>query len=185
MIFKFHEGQSLLGTILAASPELTDPNFHQTLVFMVEHDAAGALGLVMNRPLGKKLRELSESDDLPEGLRDLVVFRGGPVRPTGLLLAWFERGKTDEELRCETFTDPQKLVALHQRRGWMRAFAGYAGWQEGQLESELRERAWLVCRPHTALMEEPVPPALWQAFVGEDQRWRKVHSLLPKARELN
>lgn len=184
MGFELPEGESLAGFVLAASTELLDPNFHRTLVYIAEHSSEGALGLVMNRPINKKLGEVAESPDLPEALRDTPVFRGGPVKPTGLVLARFQRGKSDEELHCQIVADPQELIES-PKRGWIRAFAGYAGWSGGQLETELRERSWVVCRPHTAMLEEPVPPAIWEAFVGEDQRWRKLLPLLPKNTGLN
>lgn len=184
MFFKFEEGKPLAGMVLAASPSLQDPNFHETLVFIVEHGADGALGMVMNRPLGKKLGEVSASDDLPESLRGLPVFQGGPVKPTGLLIAHFERGDNDEELRSAVITNLQDLLEP-PKSGWLRAYAGYAGWGGGQLENELRDRAWVICKPHTAILEDPLPPSLWQAFTSEDQRWRKLHSLLPKPTDLN
>jgi len=185
MIFQFQEGKSLAGMVLAASPELMDPNFYQTLVFVTEHGATGAFGLVMNRPLGKKLGEVSTLEDLPDAVRAVSVFQGGPVKPTGLVIARFQRGNNDEELRCEVLTDPRKFLESTKHSGWVRAFVGYAGWQEGQVEAELRDRAWFVRRPHTAMLEEPVPRALWHAFVSEDQRWRRLLPLLPKATDLN
>ena len=169
---------------MAASTELLDPNFHRTLVYIAEHNPAGALGLVMNRPINKTLGEVALAPDLPEVLRGTPVFQGGPVKPTALVLARFQRGKSDEEVRCQIATDPHQLIEPGEQ-GWVRAFAGYAGWSGGQLETELNEHSWIVCRPHTAMLEEPVPPALWEAFVGEDQRWRKLLPLLPKNTGLN
>jgi putative transcriptional regulator len=185
MGFEISKGESLVGMVLAASTELLDPNFHRTLVYIAEHGPEGALGLVMNRPINKKLGEVAESPDLPDALRDTPVFRGGPVKPTGLVLARFRRGKSDEELHCQIVADPQELIETPKRASWIRAFAGYAGWSGGQLETELNERSWVVCRPHTAMLEEPVPPAIWEAFIGEDQRWRKLLPLLPKNTGLN
>ena len=186
MPYAFQHGESLAGQVLAASSNLVDPNFHRALVYIAEHGASGALGLVMNRPINKTLGEVAQSPELPEALRDTPVFQGGPVRPTALLLARFQRGRTDEELRCHIVADPFELVETRPRgRGWVRAFAGYAGWGEGQLERELGERSWVVCRPHTALLEQPVPSAIWEAFVGKDQRWRKLLALLPKCKSLN
>lgn len=185
MPFEFKEQDSLTGAVLAAAPELLDPNFHQTLVFIAEHGAKGALGFVMNRPLDKKLGEVSASPDLPDALRDIPVLQGGPVKPTGLLLARFQRGHSDEELRCEILADPQELNESAKPGSWVRAFAGHSGWDAGQLESELGERAWNVCLPHIAMLEEPGAPALWHAFVSADQRWRKLRPLLPKNKELN
>jgi putative transcriptional regulator len=171
----FEERESLTGRVLAAKPELVDPNFHKTIVFIAEHGASGALGFVMNRPLGRKLAEVTKALEMPESMQNLPVFEGGPVKPNGLLFARFARGQSDEELVCEILADPRELGS-----GCVRAFAGYSGWGEGQLERELTEGSWKVCRPHVALLEEPVPPALWPAFVSEDQRWRTLQSLLPK-----
>ena len=171
----FEEGESLTGMVLASMPELLDPNFHQTVIFIAEHGLTGALGFVMNRPLGRKLAEVAKAPKMPEAMENLPVFEGGPVKPNGLLFARFGRGENDEELVCEILADPRQL-----RVGCVRAFAGYAGWSEGQLEQELAQGSWKVCKPHVELLKEPVPPALWPAFVGEDQRWRKLQTLLPK-----
>jgi putative transcriptional regulator len=179
MPFELPKSESLAGMVLAASASLLDPNFHRTLVYIAEHGPEGALGLVMNRPINKKLHEIAQDTDLPDALRDASVFQGGPVKPTALVLARFQRGKSDEELRCQMVTDPEKLIGS-PKWTWVRVFAGYAGWGGGQLERELGEHSWLVCRPHTAMLEEPVPPAIWEAFVNEDQRWRKLLPLLPK-----
>ena len=181
MGFEFQEGDSLTGLVLAATPELLDPNFHKTVIYIAEHSAAGALGLVMNRPLGRKLVEVTQAADLPETLKDVPVFEGGPVKPNGLLFARFKRGHGEEEVICEIIANPSEVSGP----GCVRAFAGFSGWGEGQLERELTEHSWKVCRPHVALLDEPVPPALWPAFVSNDQRWRKLQSLLPKNTEQN
>ena len=175
MGYEFQEGDSLTGMVLVAMPELMDPNFHKTVVYLAEHGESGALGFVMNRPLGRKLAEVTKEAELPESMQNLPVFEGGPVKPNGLLFARFSRGENDEALVCEILGDPRQLGS-----GCVRAFAGYSGWGEGQLERELSQGSWKVCRPHVALLEEPVPPALWPAFISEDQRWRKLQSLLPK-----
>ena len=51
MGFEFQEGESLSGMVLVATPALVDPHFHQTVVYIAEHSALGALGFVMNSPL--------------------------------------------------------------------------------------------------------------------------------------
>ena len=180
MGFELQAGESLTGMVLVATPALLDPNFHQTVVYIAEHSADGALGFVMNRPLQRTLGEVTKSIDLPETAREIPVFEGGPVKPSGLLFTRLKRGANDEELQCEIVADPAELDVARQRGVSLRVFAGYAGWGEGQLERELGEHSWKVCRPHVALLEVPVPPALWPAFVGEDQRWRKLQARLPK-----
>ena len=184
MGFEIPEGESLAGLVLAASRDLLDPHFHQTLVYIAEHGPDGTLGLVMNRPLDKKLSEVALSPDLPKALEQIPVFQGGPVKTTALLFARFQRGKTDEQLSCQIVADPQELIELPKRE-WVRAFAGHAGWSAGQLDRELSEGSWLVCRPHTAMLEESVQNTMWEAFVGQDQRWRKLQPFLPKNTGLN
>ena len=119
---------------------LVDPNFYQTLVLITEHGNDGALGLVMNRPLGKRLGELSEAE-FPERLRSVPVFQGGPVKPSSLLLAHFQCEKDEEDLHCDILESPPETIEP-SGPGSLRAFVGYAGWGEGQLERELRERSW-------------------------------------------
>jgi putative transcriptional regulator len=184
MGFEIPEDGSLTGLVLAASRDLLDPNFNQTLVYIAEHGPDGTLGLVMNRPLDKKLGEVALSPDLPKALEQIPVFRGGPVKTTALLFARFKRGKGNEQLQCQIVANPQELIELPKRE-WVRAFAGHSGWSAGQLERELSEGSWLVCRPHTAMLEASVPGAMWEAFVGKDQRWRKLQPLLPKNTGLN
>jgi putative transcriptional regulator len=184
MGFEIPEDGSLTGLVLAASRDLLDPNFNQTLVYIAEHGPDGTLGLVMNRPLDKKLGEVALSPDIPKALQQIPVFQGGPVKTTALLFARFQRGKNDEQLQCQIVANPEELIELPKRE-WVRAFAGHSGWSAGQLERELSEGAWQVCRPHTAMLEESAPNAMWEAFVGKDQRWRKLQPLLPKNTGLN
>jgi len=180
MAFEIPEGKTLTGLVLAAMPGLLDPNFHKTVVYIAEHGAAGALGLVMNRPLSRTLGDVTQAPEVVETLRRLPVYEGGPVKPMSLLFARFAHGTHDEQLRCEIVSDPAELAGARKRGVCIRAFAGHAGWGEGQLERELAEDSWKVCPPHVAMLEEPVPPALWPAFISDDQRWRKLHRLLPK-----
>src|SRR6266404_6159705 len=112
MGFEIPEGESLMGLVLAASRDLLDPNFHQTLVYIAEHGPDGTLGVVMNRPLGKKLGEVALSPDLPKVLQQIPVFQGGPVKTNALLFARFDRGKNDEQLCCQIVADPQELTEL-------------------------------------------------------------------------
>ena len=76
MGFEIPEDGSLTGLVLAASRDLLDPNFNQTLVYIAEHGPDGTLGLVMNRPLDKKLGEVALSPDLPKALQQIPVFPG-------------------------------------------------------------------------------------------------------------
>jgi putative transcriptional regulator len=174
------------GGILAADPGLMDPNFRHTLVYLASHSAEGAFGLVMNRPLGKTLGELPVQVELPKALSGVPVYAGGPVRQEQLMIAVFEAGPRDVDLACRLEVDTRDVVqALGRKDRWVRAFLGYAGWGEGQLDQELSQRAWKVCRPSQALFDERLIGGLWSVFAGGDDRWRELLPFLPVDPGLN
>lgn len=154
------------GRLLVASPTLVDPNFHRTVVLLLEHSEDGALGVVLNRPT-----TLSSHETLPEEFHAAmgsaeVIHEGGPVEPENvILLAEYTAPIEDTALAVGTIgvvdpgTDPQRLVdATHA----VRAFGGYAGWSAGQLEAEIDEEAWIdaVCLPSDVFTD--TPDALWR-----------------------
>jgi putative transcriptional regulator len=69
--------------------------------------------------------------------------------------------------------------------GWVRAFLGYAGWGEGQLEGELEQKAWQVCTPDVSLFEDRYLNGLWSVFVSGDDRWRRLIQHMPDDPEMN
>src|SRR3989440_6655057 len=82
--------RSLAGSLLVAHPNMVDPNFRRTVLFVSEHEPnEGALGVIINRPLDRPVTELV-SDTPPAGLADVPVFLGGPVGKNQLMFAAFE-----------------------------------------------------------------------------------------------
>src|SRR5260370_40631939 len=78
------DGLSLAGQLLVASPRIGDPRFQHTVILMVRHDREGALGIIVNRPVGERplarlLAEAGDTDTDVEG--SIRVFAGGPVQP--------------------------------------------------------------------------------------------------------
>ena len=157
---------STRGQLLIAGPTLLDPNFQRTVVLVVEHSPAGALGLVLNRPspttVGEAVDELSELVDLSEPL-----FIGGPVQQSALIvLAEFEDAARAAAvafddvgvLGGEDHEDPPDT-----RRG--RAFAGHAGWGPGQLDAELESGDWFLepAQREDAFCE--APDGLWRSVL--------------------
>lgn len=139
---------------LIAMPHMADPNFAQTVTYLVEHNEQGAMGLVINRPNGLNLADVLEQlrpNETPPALcQDLPIFAGGPVQtdrgfvlhPTGhSFQATLELG----ELALSTSQDA--LFAIADGNGPSRHLItlGYAGWEAGQLETELTDNAWLTC----------------------------------------
>lgn len=144
---------SLTGQLLVATPQMRDPHFSQTVIYMVRHDAEGAMGLVLNRPIAKgPIRDLLESLKMEtEGASgEIILHYGGPVEPgKGFLL------HTDDYV-SESTTIVAKGLALTADVEVLRAMAlgkgprqsvfllGYAGWAPGQLEAEMRANAWFT-----------------------------------------
>ncbi len=140
------QAPSLKGQLLIATPALVDPNFHRSVVLVLEHTADGALGVVLNRPSG-----ISAADAVPElasAVTDDEVFVGGPVQPQAVLaLAEF----TDPLDASAAVVGPiapldmgEDIGEVLDRITRLRLFAGYAGWGEGQLDGELDEEAWFT-----------------------------------------
>jgi putative transcriptional regulator len=137
---------TLQGSLLIASPSLLDPNFKRAVVLITEHTEEGAAGLVINRPSPSPVAEI-----VPE-LEPLVddgeqVWVGGPVQQNAVLVLG-EFVDVDEaavplfgSLGFPALDDPEEVVPATTRR---RVFAGYAGWEAGQLESELERDDWIV-----------------------------------------
>ncbi len=154
---------TLQGSLLIASPSLLDPNFWRTVVLVTEHSGEGAAGLVINRPSPSPVSELVP---LLEPLVDdgEQVWVGGPVQPNSVLVLG-EFVDVDEaavplfgSLGFPALDDPDDVVPITTRR---RVFAGYAGWEAGQLESELERDDWIV---EPALADDAfteAPEELW------------------------
>jgi putative transcriptional regulator len=154
---------TLQGSLLIASPALRDPNFKRTVVLITEHTDAGAAGLVINRPSPSPVSEL-----VPQ-LEPLVeegeqVWLGGPVQPNAVLVLgeFVDVGEAAVplfgSLGFPALDDPEEVLPITTRR---RVFAGYAGWEAGQLESELERDDWIV---EPALADDAftdAPEALW------------------------
>jgi len=137
---------SLRGQLLVAHPNLREPNFAESIVLLSAHSIEdGALGIIVNRPTGRVLGDLKE-DFRDHALSQLPVYHGGPVSGNELLLAawrWLE-----EEGMFQLFfgVSAEKMMELQDTVPDLeaRAFAGYAGWDGGQLEGELHEKSWII-----------------------------------------
>jgi putative transcriptional regulator len=155
----------LTGRLLVAMPSVDDPDFARAVVFVIDHDEEGALGVVLNRASDVPV------DDAVDAFGPLVpapgvLFGGGPVEPDALVAIGRSRrpGSADttivEGLRLvDLDEDPLTLGAEVEQ---VRLFAGYAGWAPGQLESELWQGAWVVldAEPHDVFTS--TPGTLWR-----------------------
>ena len=163
--------RSLQGRLLVATPTLGDPNFARSVVLVAEHGPDGAMGLILNRPLGVTVREAVPI--LGEFVADgEAVHQGGPVQPERLVLAAWQ--SSPDGFRLHFGIEPaQATELLSEEDTHVRAFLGYSGWSAGQLENEMKASTWIVADVPGDLLSHPQDDSLWRAVLGrEGAEWR-------------
>jgi putative transcriptional regulator len=160
----------LTGQLLVASSTMGDPRFVQTVILMVRHDRNGALGIVINRPLGdrplaKLLEALGDKEAAVNGT--VRIFAGGPVQPDiGFVLhsADYHRADTvDIDGHVAMTSSHEILRDIGNHRGPNKSLIafGYAGWAPGQLEGELAHGFWFTTPQDAKLVFDDDRDAVW------------------------
>lgn len=172
------ERPSLKGRLLVATPLLTDPNFAGTVVLLCRHDADGAFGVILNRPLATEAIEI-----VPEWAERCatpsVLFDGGPVRRTGALALGLDLDAPRRSMSGWTAVQgPVGMVDLRAEPaslsptiGHVRIFAGSSGWDAEQLDREIRDDAWFVVRSRAADVFTAQPQTLWREVLRRHPRY--------------
>src|SRR5207249_6267998 len=178
--------RSLVGSLLVAHPNMLDPNFRRTVLFISAHDPTeGALGLIINRPLDRHVADLV-TETPPAGLADVPVFLGGPVGKTQLMFAAFEWQKGEGLKLNHEIAFGGTSAGLGQKASVATcAFVGYAGWGAGQLEAEMKQKAWLVQKPSPSLVRLDRLPKLWFDIMNSLGPWYKMLAAAPDDPSLN
>lgn len=178
------------GRMLVATPLLGDPTFDRTVVLLLEYQDEGALGVVLNRPSSLPVADILPSWGPvvdPPGL----VFHGGPVSTdSALALVRTNQDATllgvrplRHGLGLIDLDTPVEIVAPGVSA--MRVFAGYAGWSEGQLESEIDDGAWFVV---DLLPDDPFsadPDRLWREVLRRQPHPLSFVASFPRDPALN
>jgi putative transcriptional regulator len=163
------------GTLLVASPTLTDPNFARSVVLVLRHDDMATLGVVINRatalPPVRVFPEFSPALDGYSG----TLYRGGPVAParvlflvTGLAAAVVQGPELLDDLYVSGDPDQlPELAALANGPDGLRLYAGHAEWDAGQLEEELAAGSWRVI-PGTVDLVFGEAAAIWEQAAALD-----------------
>lgn len=181
------------GRLLVAAPALTEDTFRRTIVYLLEHDGGGSVGVVLNRPshtpVGHVLPDWQDAVAEPG-----VVFTGGPVQPDGALCLGLASGLASgapSGSSSEISSDRPGAPGLFPEAGGLRAlagglctvdldgdvellsamttrlrvFAGHSGWAGGQLDDELAEGAWFVVDGSPADVFSESPGQLWKTVL--------------------
>jgi putative transcriptional regulator len=156
----------LKGQLLLDSGQLSGSFFQHTVVLICQHDAEGAFGLVLNRTTGKNVGEMIVAD-LPEALKDCPLYDGGPVQKSALSFLHSDALLLDANVmpNLSLGHSIDELVELGESISPIRKikmFAGYAGWSPGQLENEMKQKAWLTHPASLELVFDVASEQLWR-----------------------
>lgn len=168
---------SLQGSLILADPSLREPTFFQSVLLLTEHSSEnGALGYILNRPLGKLVGDLLGrdvlSDEQRSHLEGVPVFLGGPVNTEHLTfsaLGWSEGLNSGDDARLQYSTHLSAAEATRYKiEGFhIRAYVGYSGWEEGQLEREMQEKSWIAHRADRGIIDDNNLDDLWKSLLRE------------------
>lgn len=162
----------LSGQLLLSMPGIGDPRFERVVIAMCLHDAEGALGIVVNNPMGDLgVRALMQQLDIDPGAtpEDARVVQGGPVEPArGFVLHSPEYEGQSTITVGGQWGLTSTLDVLRDIAGgkgpakWLAAL-GYTGWGPGQLDGEMTRHGWLAAPGNTALLFDTPAADRWAA----------------------
>ena len=163
------------GQFLVAAPSMPDPRFKHTVIYMVEHDEDGAIGLVVNRLIGtSEIAKLLTGFgiDTKSVSGDIPVFYGGPVQPEiGFVLHSADYDSEHTVVvrdKVAVTQDPGVLRAIGVGKGPNQSLfvLGYAGWAPRQLEGELEREDWVVVPADTSILFDGDLDTKWERAIA-------------------
>ena len=143
----------LENNLLIAMPSVKDPNFDGTVTYVCKHDEKGAMGIIINRPLKMRVSEIFNQlsfDTVDNKQAEQLVLGGGPIQQEmGFVLHQsnesYDKTLNPSDLEIKVTISQDILSSMAQGKGPQTSLValGYAGWDPGQLETELSENTWL------------------------------------------
>ena len=150
-----NSGSDIAGHFLVAGTGMKDPRFSQSLIYLLEHDSTGGMGIIINKVIdGITLIDLLEQLDIEpsdEGAANMKIHFGGPVELGRGFVIHSKDILLDHSIEMEHFaltTSTIMLKHIAEGNGPEEALLalGYAGWEAGQLDEEIKRNDWL-CLP--------------------------------------
>lgn len=156
------------GRVLLSHPVMRHDAFRRTVVLVTAHDANGAAGVILNRPLSRTLGEVA-SGFAGTPLGALPLYEGGPVAPDRMMFSGWHWTVPEGHFKLHFGLNKERVEdMLASDPGiQLRCFAGHAGWSPGQLENELRHNSWAVSPMDSQLVGKLDGEALWRAFLNK------------------
>jgi len=165
------------GHFLIAESNMSDPNFFQTVVLILEHNEEGAFGLVVNRKSQLTLGDLMPGFQNEKGYA-IPVYVGGPVQQEYLFALHSEIEGIEQSPSAikpvdgvvfePAFMILENYLKEHEEKeGTIHLFLGYSGWAPGQLESEMERGSWMTLPAKPNIVFHPNPEEGWRAALRE------------------
>jgi putative transcriptional regulator len=165
-------GESFLeGKLLIALPGMPDPRFERSVIFICAHSGEGAMGLIINKPVeGLSFREMMEKLQIgvTTNTPDRPILFGGPVQTgRGFVLHSGEFESQDstmpvtDDISLTATLDILRAIASGQGPQKSLFALGYAGWDGGQIEDEIRANGWVHCDADNAIIFDDVLDDKW------------------------
>lgn len=160
--------QLAVGKILISEPFLTDPNFHRTVILLLGYSTQlGAQGVVINKPLGVDMQSIISNFPVP----GFDFHFGGPVSEDQMIFIHDGRFPVKDTIKISQnlcwsgdFEDlKSKIARADITKDSVKFFGGYSGWEPGQLESELSEKAWIVSDSNHLNIFQTKSDELWKS----------------------
>lgn len=180
------------GRLLVASTTLNESTFARTVVYLLEHDGGGTVGVVLNRPshtpVGSVLPDWQDVVSEPG-----VIFGGGPVMPDGALCLAQLKGRHAEDGpgvrrvagRMATVDLDGDVAAISESTARMRVYAGHSGWAPGQLGDEIESGSWYIVEGQLDDAFTTEPATLWRQVLRRQPMPLRVVSTYPRELGLN
>jgi putative transcriptional regulator len=169
----------LQGKLLLASPSLADGIFNRSVILVADHNELdGAYGLILNQPSSHHVGDFLNHPEFAS-LARIAVHVGGPVAREHLTFSalwWTE----EKGLRFATRLSAHDAIKHSTNPGTLiRAFIGYSGWAEGQLESEIQRDSWITADPSPELLGHTHDEDLWVATLRDLSPFHRILAEAP------
>jgi len=156
------------GMFVVANPNLRGTWFSQTVILLIQHDALGSVGVIINRPT-----DLAPADLLPDvagaGRLPGTLYLGGPVERYAVTLLVRSKAPPDDAAHVfgDVYASGSRELLLDIIHGEdssnrVRLYAGYAGWTPGQLDAEIARGSWTILPANEDLVFSSAPDEIWE-----------------------
>jgi putative transcriptional regulator len=180
---------TLRGRLLVATPSIDGGPFWRSVVYLLDHGDEGSLGVILNRPLNALVADVLPSwgEIVSEPMR---LFDGGPVGSDAALAVGVVRSglgpagwhQTSDRVGLVDLDGP---VPANGDFATIRVFAGYAGWDAGQLDEEIAEGSWFVVDAVDSDVGSSEPDTLWRDVLRRQPGEMRLLATFPADVDLN